>query len=176
MHHDIPLLTTASQARQRSTAPSPSLLRSARFRHALSQQRDAIDSSYESGRPLSRCHFCSRKSFALSPTSELALRMHMSPHQENMPKPDNTEKSDTGPGEKAEVPTASSSTKPGVATSQRGASTLEKVRNAVLTGCGIGFFYALFHSLHISSAPIFWWLVLASGIVFIFAILCRRAK
>jgi hypothetical protein len=93
-----------------------------------------------------------------------------------MPKPDNTEKSDTGPEEKAKVPPASSSTKPGVATSQREASPIEKVRNAVLTGCGIGFFYTLFHSLNISLAPAFWWLVLASGVVLIFAILRRRAK
>jgi hypothetical protein len=93
-----------------------------------------------------------------------------------MPKPDNTEKSDTGPEEKAKVPPASSSTKPGVATSQGEASTIEKVRNAVLTGCGIGFFYALFHSLNISLALTFWWLVLATAIVFIFATLRRRAK
>jgi hypothetical protein len=93
-----------------------------------------------------------------------------------MPKPDNTRKPDTEAEEKAEVPTASATAKPAVATSQERFSTLEKLRNAVLTGCGIGFFYALFHSLNISSAPIFWWLVLGSALVLIFAILRRRAK
>jgi hypothetical protein len=101
-----------------------------------------------------------------------------------MSTPDNTAKSDTGLEGKTEAPTASANAKPAVATRQEEFSTLEKLRNAVLTGCGIGFFYALFHNLNISLKPIFWWLVLAAALVFIFArsivvlvkTLRRRAK
>jgi hypothetical protein len=90
--------------------------------------------------------------------------------------PDNTGKSDTEPRAKAEAPAASSSAKPVVATSQGEASTLEKLRNAVLTGGAIGFFYALFHSLNIPLARGFWWFVLVSAVVLIFAIFRRRTK
>jgi hypothetical protein len=91
-----------------------------------------------------------------------------------MPKPDKTEKSDTGPEERAEIPTASASAKPAAATSLKGSSTIKRLRDAVLTGCGIGFFYAVFRDLNIWSVPTFWWLVSASTVVLIFAILRRR--
>lgn len=91
-------------------------------------------------------------------------------------KPDKPEKADTGPEEKAEIPTATDSAKPAVATSQEGSATIQRLRNAVLTGCGIGFFYTVFRDLNISSTPTFWWLVLASAVVLRFAISRRRAK
>jgi hypothetical protein len=87
--------------------------------------------------------------------------------------PDNTAKSDTAPEAKAEA--ASSSAKPVLTTSQAAAS-IEKLRNALLTGGGIGFFYALFHSLNISLARGFWWLILVSAAVFTVAIFRRRTK
>jgi hypothetical protein len=90
--------------------------------------------------------------------------------------PDNTGKSATEPEAKAEATAVSSSVKPVVAARQGEASTLEKLRNAVLTGGAIGFFYALFHSLNISLARGFWWFVLISAVVFIFAIFRRRTK
>jgi hypothetical protein len=93
-----------------------------------------------------------------------------------MSMPDNTGKSDTEPDEKAEAPTASFSAKPAVATSQGGAPTIEKLRTSILIACGIGFFYALLHSLNISLTHDFWWSIIAIANVFTFVIWRRRAK
>lgn len=90
--------------------------------------------------------------------------------------PDKTGKSDLEPGAKAEGPAVSATAKPIATASREEPSTLEKVRNAVLIGGGIGFFYALFHSLNITLARGIWWLILAGAVLLIFAIFRRRTK
>jgi hypothetical protein len=93
-----------------------------------------------------------------------------------MSKPDNSGKSDTKAEAKAEAPTTSPPAKPAVARRQGEISTVEKIRNAILTGVTIGFFYTLFHSLHLSLTHSFWWLVSVGAVVFIVAISCRPSK
>jgi hypothetical protein len=93
-----------------------------------------------------------------------------------MPIPDNTGKSRAKRQEKDHVPNNPDFAKSSSATSQTGSATIQKVRNAILTGCCIGFFYTLFRNLNLSSAPIFWSLVVAGSVVFAFAILRRSPK
>ena len=93
-----------------------------------------------------------------------------------MSKPDNSGKSTDIGDASAEAPTTSSPGKPVVATKQAKISTVEKIRNAILTGVSIGFFYTLFHSLHLPLAHSFWWLVSVGAVVFVIAISCWRSK